>query len=409
MSGLTTDVPARAPQHDVDLRARAEELLESHPPATTAPSDFWAAQFDAGLAWVEFAPGSGGLGAAVAAQQVVDERLREAGAPRNEPVNLIGIAMMAPTMVAFGTPGQRERFLRPAFACEEIWCQLFSEPGAGSDLASLTTRADRDGDDWLVTGQKVWTTMAHRARWGLLLARTDPSVPKHAGLTYFVVDMHAPGVEVRPLRQITGEAEYNEVFLTDVRVPDAHRLGPTGAGWKVAMSTLTSERLAVGPGIGSTRGSGPIAQAVELWGRLGTAERSPVLRDRMARCWIEAEVLRLTMERAEHSRRDGRPGPEGSIAKVGFGLVGQAVAALCMEISGPDALLIDHYDMVRPERFTHTGDDLAVAAPPAKVFLAAQALTIAGGTTNVNKNVLAERVLGLPPEPRPRPTEESPS
>ena len=157
--------------------------------------------------------------------------------------------MGAPTVLTHGTEAQQERYLRPLFTCEEIWCQLFSEPGAGSDVAGLATRAVRDGDEWVVNGQKVWTTLAHTARWGMLVARTDPDVPKHQGMTYFIVDMHAPGVEVRPLRQITGDAEFNEVFFTDVRIPDEQRLDAVGAGWRVATTTLMNERVAIGGGV----------------------------------------------------------------------------------------------------------------------------------------------------------------
>ena len=191
--------------------------------------------------------GHGGLGLPRALQPAAEEEFARAGAPRpDERRNVIGLGMAAPTIIAFGTDEQKSRWLKPLWLADEIWCQLFSEPGAGSDLAGLATRAVRDGDDWIVNGQKVWTSLAHHARWGLLLARTDPDVPKHAGLTYFVLDMHAPGVEVRPLRQLTGEAEFNEVFLTDVRVPDANRLGDVGEGWRVANATLMNERVSIG-------------------------------------------------------------------------------------------------------------------------------------------------------------------
>ncbi len=177
----------------------------------------------------------------------MDAVFTEAGAPDNSPRRIgIGLGMAAPTILAFGTPEQRERFLRPLWTGEEVWCQLFSEPGAGSDLAALGCRAVRDGDDWIVTGQKVWTSGAHESQWAILVTRTDPDVPKHQGMTYFLCDMTAPGVEVRPLRQITGEAEFNEVFLTDVRIPDTQRLGAVGEGWKVAQTTLMNERVAIG-------------------------------------------------------------------------------------------------------------------------------------------------------------------
>ncbi len=229
-----------------DLHARVRTLLEEHDPAGDA-GEFLAARFDAGLAWVHFPNGSGGLDLPRGFQSLVEEELAAAGAPPGGgPHNGIGMGMAAPTIAAVGTPEQQRKFLRPLFTGEHFYCQLFSEPGAGSDLAGVATRAVRDGDDWIVNGQKVWTSSAQKAQRAILVARTDPTVPKHQGLTYFVFDMTDPGVDVRPLRQITGEAEFNEVFLTDVRVPDANRLGPEGGGWKVATTTLNNERVAIG-------------------------------------------------------------------------------------------------------------------------------------------------------------------
>lgn len=230
-----------------DLRRRVEAVLAEHDPATTDAVTFHRARFDAGLAWVHFPIGLGGRAVDREAQPFVDALFEQAGSPdNNAAINGIGLGMAAPTILAHGSTEQQQRFLRPLWSGEEIWCQLFSEPGAGSDLAAIATRAVRDGDDWVVNGQKVWTSVAHKARLAILVARTDPSQPKHAGLTYFICDMTAPGVEVRPLRQITGEAEFNEVFLTDVRIPDAHRLGKEGEGWRVATTTLNNERVSIG-------------------------------------------------------------------------------------------------------------------------------------------------------------------
>ena len=198
-----------------------DQLLEGHDPATTDQRSFWGAQFDLGLAWVQFPCGLGGLGLSPALQDVVNERLDAAGAPKNELLNFVGLGTAGPAIVAFGTDEHKRRFLRPMFTCEEVWCQLFSEPGAGSDLANVATAAVRDGDEWLINGHKVWTTLAHVSRYGVLVARTHPHLPKHRGLTFFLVDLRTPGVEVRPLRQISGGAEFNEVRLTDVRVPDS--------------------------------------------------------------------------------------------------------------------------------------------------------------------------------------------
>ncbi|HEX3489987.1 MAG TPA: acyl-CoA dehydrogenase family protein, partial [Streptosporangiaceae bacterium] len=227
-----------------DLRGQVREFLAAHDPAGTDRLEFLRARFDAGLAWVHYPAGLGGQGLSRDLQPIVDAEFAAAEAPTNRPErNGIGLGMAAPTILAYGSPEQQQRWLRPLWTGEEIWCQLFSEPGAGSDLAGLATRAVRDGDHWVVSGQKVWTSSAHLARRALLVTRTDPDVPKHQGLTYFAADMSAPGVEVRPLRQITGEAEFNEVFLTDVRIPDADRIGEIGQGWQVSTATLMNERV----------------------------------------------------------------------------------------------------------------------------------------------------------------------
>src|SRR3984885_3713248 len=249
---------------DEDLvLSRLHELVADHDPSSTPAVEFLGARFDAGLAWVSFPVGRGGLGVSPDLQGLVERELRAVDAPNEVDRNVIGYGMAAPTVLTHGTDEQRTRYLRPLFTCEEVWCQLFSEPGAGSDVAGLATRAVRDGDEWVVNGQKVWTTLAHTASWGLLLARTDPEAEKHRGLTYFVADMHAPGVEVRPLRQMTGDAEFNEVYFTDVRIPDAERLGEVGDGWRGAIVTLMNERVSIGGAIGPRR-AGPIARAVDL-------------------------------------------------------------------------------------------------------------------------------------------------
>jgi alkylation response protein AidB-like acyl-CoA dehydrogenase len=282
------------------------------------------------------------------------------------------------------------------FTGEHAWCQLFSEPGAGSDLASLATRAVRDGDEWVLTGQKVWNTLAHIADRGLLVARTDPDVPKHKGLTYFALDMHAAGVEVRPLRQITGEAEFNEVYMTDVRVPDADRIGDVGDGWRVAMTTLMNERSVIGGGSGGTRpGSGAIAEALRIW-RDEVADKHPAARDRLVRLWIEAEVLRLTNIRASQKRKAGSPGPEGSIAKLAFAEVNKDIYELCVDLLGAAALEGYDYTMRRAEALGLVGP----LGAGRKMFLRSRANSIEGGTSEIQRNILGERVLGLPGEPR---------
>jgi alkylation response protein AidB-like acyl-CoA dehydrogenase len=291
----------------------------------------------------------------------------------------------------------QRRWLRPLFTGEEVWCQLFSEPGSGSDLASLSTRAVRDGDEWVITGQKVWNTLAHIADRGMLVTRTNPDAPKHKGLTYFALDMHAPGVEVRPLRQITGEAEFNEVYLTEVRVPDADRIGDVNDGWRVAMTTLSNERTSIGGG-GSgipPRGSGAIAEAVRLW-REEAVDHNPATLDRVMKLWARAEALRLTNIRASQGRRVGNPGPEGSIAKLMFAEVNKRIYDLCVELLGADALIDYDYTDRRSEQ-------LGLVGPPGSsrmMFLRSRANSIEGGTSEIQRNILGERVLGLPGEPR---------
>ncbi|MHB8669794.1 MAG: acyl-CoA dehydrogenase family protein [Acidimicrobiales bacterium] len=396
MSVTTTGTSGHlAPQRRLVLE-RVERFLAEHDPRDEKEAAFYGAAFDAGLAWVHFPEGRGGLGVAPGLQEVVDERFRAAGAHPMALRNPIGLGMAAPTLLTHGSPSQLDRYLRPLFTCEEIWCQLFSEPGAGSDVAGLSTRAVRDGEEWVVTGQKVWTTLAHVARWGLLVARTDPEQPKHRGMTYFVVDMEAPGVEVRPLRQLTGEAEFNEVYLTDVRIPDAERLGEVGEGWRVSMTTLMNERVSIGGATGD-RGSGHIAEAVRLWMARSAEDRrrDSANRDRLAGLWIEAEVNRLTNLRARQARSMGNPGPEGSIAKIAFAEIAQRISDLCVDFSGPSGTLYGSYEMVRP---TEAG--LGFSGDVVKAFLRARANSIEGGTSEILRNIVGERVLGLPGEPR---------
>ncbi|HEY2811842.1 MAG TPA: acyl-CoA dehydrogenase family protein [Acidimicrobiales bacterium] len=370
---------------------RTEKLLVDHPPKETDAVDFLGAQFDAGLAWVHFPEGNGGLETSPKHQRTINEILTQAGAPFPYGRNPIGYGMGAPTVVTHGSDAQRQRYLRPLFTGEEVWCQLFSEPGAGSDVASLSARAVRDGEEWIVNGQKVWTTLAHLARWGMLIARTDPEAPKHKGMTYFVVDMHAPGVEVKPLFQITGEAEFNEVFFTDVRIPDAERLGDVGEGWRVSITTLMNERVAIG-GQMPPRGGGFIGEAVKVWKAKGHDD--PAMRDELMKLWVRAEVLRLTNIRAQQSRAVGNPGPEGSIGKAAAADLNKDVSAFTMNLLGADGLLKPGgYPMDRPKH-------AMLWANPQQAFLRARANSIEGGTTEIMKNILGERVLGLPGDVR---------
>lgn len=370
-----------------------DQFLTAHDPAVAEPLEFLNARYDAGLAWVFFPQGLGGLGLPRALQPDVDRRFSEAGAPSNRPdVNGIGLGMAAPTILAYGTDEQKQRFLKPLWTGEEIWCQLFSEPGAGSDLANVATRAVRDGDAWVVNGQKVWTSGAHNARFAILVARTDPDQPKHFGLTYFLCDMTDPGVEVRPLRQITGEAEFNEVFLTDVRIPDSHRLGAEGEGWKVANATLNNERVAIG-GKAATRESGMIGVVARTW-REHPEKRTAELHDRLLRLWVDAEVARIAGVRLGQKLAQGQPGPEGSATKLGFARINQQLTGLELELLGEDGLRFSDWTMVRPESVDFTGRDAGYR------YLRAKGNSIEGGTSEILRNIVAERVLGLPGEHR---------
>lgn len=382
---------------ETGLQAAVADLLAACPPQTTDPKVFWAEQYDRGLAWVDFPEGLGGLGLSPRYQRVVDDALYAAGAPSNLIVNFMGVRMGARTLMAFGTEEQKRRHLRPLFSCREIWCQMFSEPGAGSDLAALSTRAVLDGDDWVVNGQKVWTTQAHVARWGLMLARTNPELPKHKGLTYFVADMKAPGVEVRPLRQITGEAEFNEVYFTDVRLPDTQRLGAVGDGWRVALTTLMAERSGLGEMAKEPRGAGLIRHAVRVFRDRGGG---PVERDHLARLWVSSEIVRLTGIRALSMLERGTPGAEGAILKTMVSELNQEVYDLCLDLLGPRGMAISNYDFVIPELMGESALGSDETIDLAKAFLTTRGSTIGGGTTEIAKNVLGERVLGLPAEPR---------
>ncbi|GAA1295830.1 acyl-CoA dehydrogenase [Planotetraspora silvatica] len=368
---------------------RAQAFLAEHDPAKMERLDFLRARFDAGLAWVHFPEGLGGLGAARGLQAVVERRFR--GTPDNNPgLITIGLGMAAPTILAFGTDEQRQRFLRPLWTGEEVWCQLFSEPGAGSDLATLATRAVREGDEWVVDGQKVWTSGAHHSRWAILVARTDPDVPKHRGLSYFVCDMEAPGVEVRPLRQITGEAEFNEVFLTGVRLPDSLRLGEVGDGWRVAQTTLMNERVAIG---GTPTRRTMIGLLSETW-RERPELRTHALHQRLLKLWVDAEVMRLTATRLREQLAAGHPGPEGSGMKLAFARLNQELTGLEVELLREDGLAYDDWAFRRSDSVDFLGRGSGYR------YLRAKGNSIEGGTSEILRNIIAERVLGLPSEPR---------
>ena len=363
-----------------------DRLLRDHPPAATPATDFWGAQFDAGLAWVDLPRDCGGLSAPSQLRRVVDDHLRAAGVSSdNVRINAMGHGLAADTLAVHGTTDQRRRLMRPLFISAEIWCQLFSEPGAGSDLAALSTRAVRDGTDWIINGQKVWSSFAVQARRGLLLARSDPDVPKHRGLTAFVLDMTSAGVDVRPLREMTGGAQFNEVFFNDVRIPDTDRLGEVGQGWAVALTTLMNERVLLN-GTVPERGSGPISDALALWRE--TADKNPTHRDRLMQLWSQAECLRLTNLRVAHARTESGPGPEGSVGKLHAAELNQRIYELCLALSGAGGMI----ERLGGGRQTYLESDGAITW----AFLRSRANTIEGGTSEVMRNIIAERVLGLP-------------
>ena len=326
-----------------------------------------------------------GLGLAPGVARRVEQELAPFNLGR---LNPLGLNLAAPALFAHGTEEQRLRFLPPLVRNEEKWCQLFSEPGAGSDLASLATRATLDGDNWSVTGQKVWTTWAHRSDFAVLLARTDADVPKRAGITYFLLDLHQPAVEIRPLRHIGGEVDFNEVFLDRAVVPDDQRVGAVGEGWKVANAPLSGERQMVsGSGSGGVDRIGGLGvdHVVELARRSGRA-RDPIVRQELMRVLSEERIRGWTNQRVRAQVKAGRsPGPESSIGKVHQGALNQRVQLLATALLGVDAM-------------AWTGDALP---PEVRGMLRSRANTIEGGTTEINKNVVGERVLGLPREPDP--------
>ncbi|MCU0267233.1 MAG: acyl-CoA dehydrogenase family protein [Acidimicrobiales bacterium] len=346
----------------------------------------------------------GGLGVSGSVARAIEAELRPYNLGR---LNPLGLNLAAPALFAHGTEEQRLRFLPRIVRAEELWCQLFSEPGAGSDLASLATRAERDGDEWVVTGQKVWTTWAHLSHFGVLLARTTPDEPKRRGITYFLVDLHQPGVEVRPLRHITGDIDFNEVFLDATRVPDAYRVGEVGQGWKVANATLSGERQMVsGSGSGGVDRIGGSGAT-----RLVTAARDrsvrglpggwddPVVRQQIVRLYSEERIRGWTNDRIRAGLKAGRaPGPESSVGKVHQGGLNQRIQLLATDLLGPDAMAWEAGPLEAP-----TAVDAYCESLPYVIegMLRSRANTIEGGTTEVNRNIIGERVLGLPREPDP--------
>ena len=378
------------------VKSKLQELIDFRKENNDI-KEFWGKQFDLGLAWVQFPEGAGGLGLNPKYQLMVIETLRNEGiSQQNRVANILGIGMGAPTIIEYGTEEQISKYLRPMFTTEEIWCQLFSEPGSGSDLASLSTKAVDDGDGFIVNGQKVWTTLGHLAKWGLIVTRTDPNVPKHRGLTFFIVDMESEGVDVRPLRQITGEAEFNEVYFTDVKIPKENILGSLGEGWRVSLTILMNERVAIGGNV-RERGSGAPGHLVQLWKEKNLQD--PVTRDKLIKLWIEQEAVRLTNMRAVENREKGTPGPEGSTSKLYEAEINKASYEFGMDMLGNDGLLFPRgYALTQPE--LNFENETFGFTDTQSLFLRSRANSIEGGTSEIMRNIIAERVLGLPSEPK---------
>ncbi len=379
-----------------ELRDRTTTAIETVG-VDASEVDFRGALWDAGLAMVQFPVGKGGLDLTPGMQSTVEDTIRDAGRAYHPlAVNTIGIGMGLPTVLTYGSDEHHDLYLRRIFTGEDIWCQMFSEPSHGSDVAGLSSRAVRDGDEWIINGQKVWTSVAHHSSFGMLLVRSNPDVPKHKGLSYFILDMKAPGVEIRPLYQITGNAEFNEVFFTDVRVPHTNLLGDVGDGWRVATTTLMNERVALG-GSTTPRGTGNIGTLVKLWEErrdgLSTAERA-VMTDRISQLWIEAEIVRLTTMRARGNAVMGNPGPEGSVGKLASAELNVRIWNAAIDLMGNDGMIHEAgYPLNRNDE--GRGD-----ASVSKAFLRSQANTIEGGTSDIMRNILGERVLGLPGDVR---------
>jgi alkylation response protein AidB-like acyl-CoA dehydrogenase len=376
----------------VDLSLNEEEqsfrdevrawIDENHPGASPSGGDQEQFQFERewqrkmhadGWAGVSWPKEYGGRGATLIEQAIFGEEMARAKAPR--PANVLGLVMGGPVVIAHGSEEQKERFLEPILSAEEIWCQGFSEPESGSDLASLKTKAVKENGGWKVTGQKVWTTFAHEAKWCMLVARTDQDAPKHKGLTYFICDMEQDAIDVRPLRQITGEAEFNELFFEDAYIPDENLIGGEGNGWMVAITTLMHERAGLG-GSAALGLSIALGELIDLAKERGVAD-DPDIRQRIAKLKIAIEALRLGALRAlTQQMKVGIPGPEGSISKLQWGDTNQTLTELAAEVGGPEVL--------------EKGSLWAYR------LLRARANSIEGGTSEVLKNIVAERVLGLP-------------
>jgi alkylation response protein AidB-like acyl-CoA dehydrogenase len=374
-------------QENIPKQLLEYKIPESFDERVALYRDFQGKLFKAGYAGITYPKKYGGRGGTFVENIIVTEAL----APWNatmETVNMVGFGMAGPTILTCGTEEQKERFLPKLLNGEHIWCQGFSEPNAGSDLGSLTTSAVRDGDDYIINGQKTWTTMAHKANFGICVARTDPKAAKHKGLSFFLVDMTTPGITVRPLQQISGEAEFNEVYFDDVRVPASMMVGKEGDGWRVILTLLEFERVLGDVSRASTyfwqcQGITSMARKVMKDGK--PASKDPVIRQKLAQCFVDLMVVRLVGYRSVSKISKGQtPGPEGSLGKLYWSEVAQRLSELAMEIEGPYSQVVGNNPYTVDQGYWQ------------HEYLFAKSLTIAGGTTQVQKNIISERVLDLP-------------
>ncbi|HLU74978.1 MAG TPA: acyl-CoA dehydrogenase family protein [Nonomuraea sp.] len=368
-----------------DYQRAARQWLERNVPSgeqaggdpIAVAKDFMARLYDAGYSGITWPERWGGQGLTQQEERAFNAAARDFALPTY--VFSIGLGMTGPTIVDRGTDAQRERFVRPLLRGEEIWCQLFSEPGAGSDVAALQTRAERDGDGWIVNGQKVWTSVAQHADWGLLLARTNVDVPKHKGLTMFVVDMHHPGVTVRPLKDMSGRSNFNEIFFDDVHIPDEHRVGDVDDGWSVAVTTLLHERLSISAGVGMGGRKDHPASLEALRRTLDTSD--PLVRDELVELHIRSRALDLFNRRlAQETEAGVFPGARGSVAKLLLAELTLFQADLATRLAGPESVAGGH--------------------PLGAALAMAPGLALGGGTNEIMRNIVGDRVLNLPPEPR---------
>ena len=374
---LESNLPSQEKQGELSVGPEEERVEARRSWQAKLNEDGWA-----GVSWPKQ---FGGRGASLIEQAIFYQEMARAKAP--SPINVIGIGMAGPTIMVHGTDEQKQRYLPKILSAEEIWCQGFSEPGAGSDLASVQSKAIEEGDSYIISGQKVWTTLAHIADWCIFVARTDQEAKKHQGLSYFLVDMHSPGIQVRPLVQITGTPEFNEMFFDDVRVPKENMLGKPGDGWRIAMTTLMHERGTLGFAL-SVQARIALDELIELAKKLKRngkpAIDDPVVRQRIAQMHVEVEAMRLNNYRALSAiMRTGVPGPEGSLGKLLWSESVKRMGDLALEILGPSGLLLDSKTLPELHRWQH-------------MHLRARAHTIEAGTSEILRNIIAERVLGLP-------------